>query len=86
MKFWVDAKTYAPIKEVSEQIPRGHATETWLEYKTLPITAANRRFLSPLALHPHAHVDRNYNDYVNATYQSFEPQTPVPWGASFALQ
>jgi hypothetical protein len=53
-------------------------TQTWLEYKILAITPANERLLSPLALHPHAHTDRTYNDYVNATYESFDPQAGLP--------
>ena len=83
VRIWVDAKTYAPIKEVSEQILHStkplhiYSTETWLEYKTLPINAANQRLLSPLALHPEAHIDRNYNDYVNATY-GWDPQAGLP--------
>lgn len=91
LKIWVDAKTYAPIKEVSEQIldlTKGrhiysvrhiYSTQTWIEYKTLPINAADQRLLSPLALHPHAHIDRNYNDYVNATASNgWDPQLGMP--------
>jgi hypothetical protein len=85
VRIWVDATTYAPIKEVIDQAqgtadrtPATRSTETWLEYRTLPINAANQRLLSPLALYPHAHIDRNYNDYVNATYESFNPRTELP--------
>lgn len=86
VKVWVDAKTDAPIKETSEQILNVHehlqiySTETWLEYKTLPITPANERLLSPLSLHPQAHIDHNYNDYVNGTSGWFDPQTGLPYG------
>ncbi len=87
LKIWVNAKTYAPIKEISEQISIIHSTKrafystaTWLEYKTVPITPANERLLTPLSVHPHAHIDRNYNDYVNATSGEFEPQDGLSGG------
>jgi hypothetical protein len=72
-KFWVDPKTYAPIKRVIDS-RAGHVTQTWLEYKTLPITPANKRLLSPIARYPHAHIDRNHNDYVNAANGWVFPQ------------
>jgi hypothetical protein len=74
VKFWIDAKTYAPIKEVFNRPPVDQSSDTWLEYKTVPITTANERLLSPVALHPHAHIDRNYKDHVNATYNWNYPQ------------
>ena len=82
VKVWVDAKTYVPIKEVDDmsQPAPGQVTETWLEYKTLPITPANERLLSPLSVHPHAHIDRNYNDYVDASNGAFDPQVELDDG------
>ncbi len=78
VKFWVDAKTYAPIKETVDRPPINQSSETWLEYKTVPITPANERLLTPLALHPGARIDRNYKDFVNATYSWFSPQPRAP--------
>jgi hypothetical protein len=74
VRFWIDAKTYAPIKEVVDQRPDDYSTTTWLEYKTVRITPASERLLSPLVLHPHANIDRNYKDVVNATYSWFYPR------------
>jgi hypothetical protein len=75
VKLWVDPKTYVPIKEVIDDRPFFQTTETWLEYKTLPITPVNERLLSLIARHPHAHIDRNYHDYVKAA-NGFEVFTP----------
>ncbi len=77
VKYWVDAKTYAPIKYAFDAPPHGSDSETWLEYKTLPATLANERLLSPLSLHPHARVDRNYKDFINTTYNWFALQNPA---------
>lgn len=74
VKFWVDAKTYAPIKETVDRPPVSRSSETWLKYETLPITPRSERLLSPLALHPDARIDRNYKSFVNATYRWFTLQ------------
>ena len=63
---WVDPKTYVPIKEVVDRRPLFEETQTWIEYKTLPITPANERLLSLIARHPHARIDRNHKDYLKA--------------------
>ena len=63
---WVDPNTYVPIKEVVDRPPLFEETQTWIEYKTLPITPANERLLSLIARHPYARIDRNHNDYLNA--------------------
>ncbi|HTW13002.1 MAG TPA: hypothetical protein VME01_09675 [Solirubrobacteraceae bacterium] len=72
VRYWVDAKTYAPIKE-TEDAPGSRATVTWLEYKTLPITPANVRLLSVAAEYPHARIDRSYKDFINANYNNWPP-------------
>lgn len=83
IRLWVNARTFTPIKEVTHQARvKGHSpeasgsTETWLEYRSLPITPQSRRLLSPLSLHRTAGFDRNYRDFVNATYQQFELYDP----------
>jgi hypothetical protein len=63
---WVDPKTYVPIKEFIDRRPLFKDTQTWIEYKTLPITPANERLLSLIARHPQARIDRNHNDYLRA--------------------
>jgi hypothetical protein len=80
LKVWVDASTYAPIKVAFGEPQNVQTGETWLEYKTLPITPANQRLLSPLSVHPDAHIDRSYNDYVDATFGAFDPQSGLPQG------
>ena len=66
VQVWVDPKTFVPIKEVVDRRPLFEDTQTWIEYKTLPITHANERLLSLIARHPHARIDRNHKDYVKA--------------------
>jgi hypothetical protein len=66
VELWVDPKTYVPIKEVDDRLPLFQTTQTWIEYKTLPITPANERLVSLTARHPHARIDRNRNDYLRA--------------------
>jgi hypothetical protein len=66
VEVWVDPKTYVPIKEVVDRHPLFETTQTWIEYKTLPITAANERLVSLIARHPDARIDRNHNDYLRA--------------------
>ena len=66
VQVWVDPKTYVPIKEVVDRRPLFETTQTWIEYKTLPITPANERLLSLIGRHPHARIDRNNKDYLKA--------------------
>ena len=65
-QIWVDPKTHVPIKEVVDHLPLFETTQTWIEYKTLPITPVNERLVSLIARHPHARIDRNRNDYLRA--------------------
>jgi hypothetical protein len=73
LKFWIDAKTYAPIKEVVDGADGPAFPTTWREYRTLPITAENQRLLNPAALHPGAKLDLDYNQLVNSAYTWFDP-------------
>jgi hypothetical protein len=66
VRVWVDPKTYIPIKEVVDRPPLFEDTQTWIEYKTLPVTPANERLLSLTARHPHARIDRSHKDYLKA--------------------
>jgi hypothetical protein len=68
---YVDAKTYLPVKyELRARVVSGKlataVTETWSEWKVLPITAQNERLLSLTALYPTARIDHNYTDYLHA--------------------
>jgi RibD C-terminal domain len=49
---WVDPKTYVPIKEAIDRLPLFETAQTWIEYKTFPITPANERLVSLTARHP----------------------------------
>lgn len=60
------SEDYVPIREVVDRPPLFETTQTWIEYKTLPITAANERLVSLIARHPDARIDRNHNDYLRA--------------------
>jgi hypothetical protein len=66
VEVWVDPKTYVPIKEVDDRLPLFETIETWIEYKTLPITTVNEQLVSLIARHPHARIDRARNDYLRA--------------------
>jgi hypothetical protein len=66
VEVWVDPKTYVPIKEVVDRRPLFEDAQTWIEYKTLPITPTNERLLSLIARHPHARIDRNHKEYLKA--------------------
>jgi hypothetical protein len=66
-ELYVDPLTYKPIEEVLNRLPLFQTSQTWTEYETLPITAANERLLSLAAWHPTAKIDYNRNDYVRVT-------------------
>jgi hypothetical protein len=66
VEVWVDPKTYVPIKEVDDRLPLFETTQTWIEYKTLPITTVNERLVSLVARHPHARIDWARTDYLRA--------------------
>jgi hypothetical protein len=46
VELYVDPKTYVPLKEIGDGLPLFDDAQTWIEYKTLPITPANERLLS----------------------------------------
>ena len=66
LEFYVDPRTYRPIKEIVSRPPLFRSSQTFTEYRTLPINAANERLLSLTARHPDARVDRNPSDYRRA--------------------
>ncbi len=66
LEFYVDPRTYRPIKEVISRPPLFRDSKTFTEYRTLPINAANEQLLSLTARHPDARVDRNPADYRRA--------------------
>jgi len=66
LEFYVDPRTYRPIKEVFSRPPFVQNSQTFTEYQTLSINAANERLLSLTARHPDARVDRNPADYRRA--------------------
>jgi hypothetical protein len=57
--------TYDPIREVARQ-PGNVTIVTYSEYRVLPDTATDARFLNLALRHPNARVDRNHGDYVSA--------------------
>ena len=66
LEFYVDPRTYRPIKEIVSRPPLFRDSETFTEYQTVPINPINERLLSLTARHPSARVDRNASDYRRA--------------------
>lgn len=66
LEYYVDSRTYRPIVEIISRPPLFRSSQTFTQYQTLPINAANERLVSLTGRHPDARVDRNPKDYRRA--------------------
>jgi hypothetical protein len=68
-RYYVEPRTYDPIRTVIHNPGGGLLTTTFSQYQVLPDTPANQRLLSLIARHPGARIDNSHADYAAAETQ-----------------